>query len=183
MNGSVRPGAIVLVDTNVVIEAHRTGTWSALVGVYAVEMVEDCVTEAQTGNHLRVREQWTEPRDLRKSLGAVHEVDDRERAELAVRISGIVLDRGEESLWAHALARTGTWFLCGPDRASLRVGVRLQLRDRLVSMEELLDRAGHRPRHPLRPAYTRNWMERVVNGMVVAEIGGPVGAGHVQCDD
>ncbi len=171
MNGTVRPGAVVLVDTNLVIEAHRTGTWSALVGAYAVETVEDCVTEMQTGYQLRSREQWIRVGDLRKSLGAVHEVAERERAELAVRVSGIVLDRGEESLWAHALGRTGMWFLCGPDRASLRVGVRLQLRDRLVSMEELLDRAGHRPRHPLRPAYTRNWMGRVVSEMVVAEIG------------
>ena len=45
--------------------------------------------------------------DLKASLGAVHEVSDRERAELAVRIGGIALDRGEESLWAHALGRTG----------------------------------------------------------------------------
>ena len=161
----------MLVDTNVIIEAHRTGTWAALVGAYVVETVEDCVTETQTGYQARTRERWIDMGDLKASLGAVHEVSDRERAELAVRIGGIALDRGEESLWAHALGRTGTWFLCGPDRASLRVGVRLELRDRLVSMEELLDGAGHRPRHRLRPSYTREWMARAVNEMVVAEIG------------
>ena len=31
MNEDVRPGASVLVDTNVIIEAHRTETWAALV--------------------------------------------------------------------------------------------------------------------------------------------------------
>ena len=171
MNGGVRPGATVLVDTNVVIEAHRTGTWSALVGAYEVETVEDCVVETQTGYQTRKREHWIDVGDLKASLGAVHEVSDGERAELAVRIGGIALDRGEESLWAHALGRTGTWWLCGPDRASLRVGVRLERRDRLVSMEELLDRAGHRSRRGLRPAYTRRWMARVVSEMVVAETG------------
>ena len=171
MNGAVRSGAVVLVDANVIIEAHRTGTWAALVGAYVVETVEDCVTETQTGYQRRSREQWIELGGLRESLGAVHEVSDRERAELAVRISGIALDRGEESLWAHALGRTGRWFLCGPDRASLRAGIRLKMRDRLVSTEELLDRVGHRPRRALRPAYMRNWMERVVGEMVVAEMG------------
>lgn len=171
MNGTVRPGAVVLVDANVVIEAHRMGAWAALAGAYGIETVEDCVTETQTGYQRRTREQWIDVRDLQESLHTVHEVSDRERAELAVRIGGIALDRGEESLWAHALGRTGTWFLCGPDRASLRAGVRLGMRDRLVAMEELLDRAGYRPRRELRPAYTRNWMERVASEMVVAEMG------------
>ena len=35
----------VLVDTNVIIEAHRTGAWRALAGGYVLETVEDCVTE------------------------------------------------------------------------------------------------------------------------------------------
>ena len=39
----------MLVDTNVILEAHRTGSWRALAGGYAVETVEDCVTEPQTG--------------------------------------------------------------------------------------------------------------------------------------
>ena len=171
MNDSARPGAVVLVDTNVIIEAHRTGAWAALVGAYGVETVEDCVAETQTGYQRRTREQRIEVGELKASLAAMHEVSQGERAELAVRVGGIALDRGEESLWAHALGRTGMWFLCGPDRASLRVGVRVGLRDRLVSMEELLDKAGHRPRRDLRPAYTRAWMDREVSAMVVADIG------------
>ena len=173
MNEDVRPGVAVLADTNVIIEAHRTGTWAALVGAYVVETVEDCVAETQTGYQARTREHWIDVGDLKASLGAVHEVTDREHAELAVRVGSIALDRGERSLWAHALGRTGTWFFCGPDRASLRAGVRLSLHDRLVSMEELLYRAGHRPQRRLRPAYTREWMARAVSEMVVAEIGVP----------
>ena len=45
----VRHRGIVPVDTNVILEAHRTGSWRALTGGYAVETVEDCVTETQKG--------------------------------------------------------------------------------------------------------------------------------------
>ena len=115
MNDSARPGAVVFVDTNVIIEAHRTAAWAALAGAYRVETVEDCVTQTQTGYQQRPREQWIDVGDLRDSLVAVHEVEDRERAELALRVGTIALDRGEESLWAHALGRSGAWFLSGPD--------------------------------------------------------------------
>ena len=45
----VRHRGTVLVDTNVILEDHRTGSWRALTGGYDVETVEDCVTETQTG--------------------------------------------------------------------------------------------------------------------------------------
>ena len=169
MNDNVRPGAVVLVDANVVIEAYRTATWPILAGAYSIETVEDCVTETQTGYQHRPREQWIDVAELRQSLNEVHEVTDVERAELAVRIGGIALDCGEESLWAHALGRSGTWFLSGPDRASLRAGVRLGFRESLVSVEELLEVAGHRSRTELKQAYTRKWMRGVVSEMVLAE--------------
>ena len=44
---------------------------------------------------------------METALAAVHEVGDAERAELALRVGGIALDLGEESLWAHALGRSG----------------------------------------------------------------------------
>lgn len=47
-----RHQGIVLVDTNVILEAHRTGSWRALAGGYPVETVDDCVDETQTGFQL-----------------------------------------------------------------------------------------------------------------------------------
>ena len=35
------------------------------------------------------------------------------------------LDPGEQALWAHALGRGDGWLLCGPDKARVRLGVRL----------------------------------------------------------
>ncbi|MDE0103555.1 MAG: hypothetical protein OXN89_14360 [Bryobacterales bacterium] len=106
----------VLVDTNVILEAYRTGSWRALTGGYHVETVEDCVAETQTGYQLRRREQQIDQVELRGRLEAVHGVDDLARAGLAVRIGNLVLDEGEASLWAHALTRDDDWVLCGPDR-------------------------------------------------------------------
>ncbi len=159
----------VLVDTNVILESHRIGSWRALAGGYRVETVADCVTETHTGFQRRRPERQIDQEELRASLAAVHLVADRERAELAVRVRDIALDRGEASLWAHAFHRNDSWVFCGPDKASLRFGIRLGLRDRLVSLERLLDDVGHRPSSLLRPAYTRRWHDRTVAQLVVAD--------------
>lgn len=164
-----RHQGIVLVDTNVILEAHRTGSWRALAGGYPVETVEDCVDETQTGFQFRRSELRIDAGELRDSLKAVHPVGNRERAGLAVRITDIKLDRGEASLWAHALSRTDAWAFCGPDRASLRCGVRLGFRERLVSIEELLNAVGHRSRTTLRPAYTKHWHRRALGEILLVE--------------
>lgn len=159
----------MLVDANVIIESHRIRAWRALAGGYRIETVEDCVTETQTGFQLRRMEQLIALRELRASLAVQHSVSDRERVELLVRIEEIALDRGEESLWAHALGRDDGWFLCGPDRASLRCGVRLGLQDRIVSLEALLEGVGHRTRTAPKRHYTREWQERVLVEFAFAE--------------
>ena len=159
----------VLVVTNVILEAHRTGSWRALTGGYRVETVEDCLTKTQTGFQLRRPKRHIDETELRDRLADVHAVEDLERAVLAIRAGNIALDRGEASLWAHALNRDDDWILCGPDKASLRCGVRLELRERLVSMEGLLDDVGHRLGTALRAAYTRQWHERMLGELVLAE--------------
>ena len=70
------------------------------------------------------------------------------------------LDIGERSLWAHALTRGDVWVLCGPDKTSLRLGVRLGLRDRLVALETLLSDLGFRPKVSLRRNFTAKWHPR-----------------------
>lgn len=168
----VRHSGPVLVDTNVILESHRVGAWRALAGGYRVETVEDCVMETQTGFQQRREERQIDERELRAALKAVHAVEDREHAELAVRVHDMALHRGEASLWAHALNRNDAWLLCGPDKASLRCGVHLGFRERLVSLEGLLGAAGHRPKSPLRTAYTKQWHEGALAELVLAESNG-----------
>jgi len=55
----------VLVDTNVILEVHQTGSWRALTGGYTVETVEDCVTETQTGFQRRRPEHRIDQAELR----------------------------------------------------------------------------------------------------------------------
>jgi hypothetical protein len=81
----------------------------------------------------------------------------------------LALDVGEWSLWAHALTRSDAWVLCGPDKASMRFGVRLGLRERLMSLQGLLDAAGFRPRAELKLAYTSSWLERTLGELFLAE--------------
>ena len=121
---------------------------------------------------MRRPEQSIVASELRASLAAEHHVGDRERAELAVPLQGIALDRGEEALWAHALGRDDGWFLCGPDKASLRCGVRLGFRERLVSLEELLDGVGHRLRIALKRHYTKKWLDEKLSEFVLVEWAG-----------
>lgn len=156
-------------DTNVILECWRIGAWRALANGYTVETVEDCVIETQTGYQRRAPTQQIDENELRASLAAAHTVTDKERAVGMLRDPLFSsLDIGERSLWAHALSRTEAWVLCGPDKASLRFGIRCRFRDRLVALERLLKDAGSKPKG-LRTAYTSSWLDKTLGQLVLME--------------
>ena len=161
----------MLFDTNAILEACRVGSWHALAARYAVETVEDCVTETQTGSHRRGRDHRIDECELRAELAAVHSVDVRQLAGLALqqeaKAPGVALDLGETALWAHALGRRDDWVFCGPDKASMRVGIQLGYRERLVSLEQLVEEIGFRPRTPLKQAYTKRWLNNTLEEFVL----------------
>jgi hypothetical protein len=163
----------LLVDTNVILEAFRTSSWKALTGGYSVETVEACVIETQTGFQRRRQEAQVEEVELRAKLAAVHTVTDAQRAEALIRGLGISLDPGELDLWAHASTRADAWILCGPDKASYRFGVRMKFRDRLVSLERLLEDAGFQVKGKLARNYTAQWHALALNELVLTERGAP----------
>ena len=116
----------MLVDTNVIIEAHRTRSWPALSGGWRVETVEACVAETQTGFQRRRQEDAIDIGELRDSLAAVHSVGVLEQAELALRKGSIALDEGEEALCqsaASASSASGKTNLCGAIREAQGRGV------------------------------------------------------------
>ena len=162
-----RHHGVVLVDANVIIEAYRNEVWAALAGGYQIETVEACVSETQTGFQRRRPEQQIDLSDLRDSLNAIHEPSSQDRLLLTTKHSHIWLDEGEASLWTHALDRTDDWVLCGPDKASLKLGCELGFRHRLVSMERLLKGIGVKPPLTLRGAYTQSWHERFLTTVVL----------------
>lgn len=165
---------IVLVDTNTIIEAHRVSAWRALCGGYVLETVEDVVMETQTGFQRRNPEQQIDQAELLASLRAVHPVSAIQEAKLKLRLmeEAIDLDLGEFALWAHMSERDDAWMLCGPDKASLRFGVRSGCRDRLISLEQLLSDAGMaRTRPPLAQNFTRAWLDRVLGEFAIGGMG------------
>ena len=161
----MKPGDVVLVDTNVVIESHTTGCWAALTGGYKIETVDRCVVEAMTGTH-----NWngTKPSEtqLRGSFHKIHPVTQAELAQVKLN-GGAGLDPGEQELWAHALAREDAWILCGPDRASMRFGYEQGQRNRLISLGALLQGLGHKPKGRLRPHFEQNWLDEVVRKLIL----------------
>jgi hypothetical protein len=160
----------VLVDTNVIIECWRVSAWKALTGGYAVETVQMCEIETQTGLQRRRNEEKIDISLLRATLKAVHPVSDIEKARALLQDDQLrFLDAGELMLWAHALGRPDAWVLCGPDKASLRVGIRLGFKDRLVALEGLLGDVGYKPKVALRPAYTRKWHTDTLTQLAMLE--------------
>jgi hypothetical protein len=163
---------VVLVDTNIILACWRNGAWRALTRGYAVETVEDCVTETQTGFQHRRKEEQVDRAQLVGSLAAPpRAVSDADCAALYVRAPDIYLDQGEKSLWAHTLSRADAWVLCGPDRASLRLSVRLGLRERMISLETLLNDVGHSVRGGLKEPFTTKWLSTRLSEYVVLEGG------------
>lgn len=159
----------VLVDTNVIIECWRVSAWKALAGGYRVETVEKVFEETQTGFQKRIPERQIDRVLLANGLADVHQVEPRQMIEAILRDASIGgLDAGEKALWAHAIARDDTWVLCGPDKASLRIGIRLALRNRLISLERLLIHAGFRP-VGLKTAYTQKWLEQALTQLAQQE--------------
>jgi hypothetical protein len=138
----VKPGQVILVDTNIIIEAVRVGCWSALTAQFHIETVAKCCEEARTGDRRRAGYVQVNEKDLQTRL-TVQGVSDTELANLALRdADSFSLDDGERHLWAHALGRIDDWVACCCDRAAVNAAVRLGWEDRLVSLEELANHAG-----------------------------------------
>lgn len=143
---------VVLVDTNVIIEAVRTATWNALTGALLVETVRECRDEAERGDPMSPGYVVVSAVDLSR-LHRVHNVTQRELAEYLLADEGASgMDAGEQQLFAHAFqrARRGdkVWVLCSADKAVIRAAVRVKIHDRLRSLQEMGDAAGARPASP-----------------------------------
>lgn len=153
-------GQILLVDTNIIIEAFRTRCWNALASHFAVETVEKCYEEALTGDPLRPGYVQVDPAHLRKGLSKRHAVGDLERAQLALTLTNAAaLDAGERELFAHALARSDAWLASCADRAAVNAALALGWEERVVSLERLAHSAG--ARSGFKHHFTERWLSEV----------------------
>jgi predicted DNA binding protein len=138
----IAKGDIVLVDTNVIIEAHRARCWRAIVNFFRVETVEKCCEEAATGDKRRADYVIVDAEEMKKVV-AVHAVNLMELAEIETRLAEPDrIDMGEKHLLAHGIARPGVWYLSASDRAAVRAGNELGFLERFVSLEALARAVG-----------------------------------------
>jgi hypothetical protein len=155
---------VVLIDTNAIIEAVRTGTWNALTGAMLMETVEECVSEAGRGESTNPAYVSVGVRDLER-LKRIHRVTDNDRARHLIRDPDAMrMDAGERDLFAHACFREHRgdllWVICSPDKASIRAAVRLGWADQLVSLERIATEVGAQPKRAFKPHFEERFLSR-----------------------
>lgn len=155
---------VVLVDTNVIIEAVRTATWNALTGALLVQTVEECRDEALRGDPRAAGYVTVADADLSR-LDAVHRVSETERASyLLADPDAVGLDRGEQDLFAHAFARVRggdqVWILCSGDIAAIAAATRSKIEDNLYALEGICGVIGARPTSRFREPHLSTFLSR-----------------------
>jgi hypothetical protein len=153
-------GQIILLDTNIIIEAVRTRCWNALAGHFTVETVEKCLEEALTGDPLRPGYVQIDPAQLKKGVSKSYPVSSIETMRFA--LAHPVADElhpGERELLAHAMGRKDEWLASCADRAAVRAAFALGWIERVVSLEALAHASGVRP--ALKFHFTERWLSDV----------------------
>lgn len=155
----IETGAHVLVDTNVIIEAQRTGCWKVLCNHFRMDTVAKCLEECATGNPSAPGYVPVDIAALSRDLKP-KEIAIKELSALTLRYpEAQYLDAGERYLLAHAIALKEAYLLCSPDKMCVRAGFGLGLLDHFVALEELASASGARVE--LRGNFTTRFMEKV----------------------
>jgi hypothetical protein len=158
-------GDRILLDTNVILAAHRQGCWAAMAGAYRLITVEKVIEETQTGQQQRRPEQNIDKADLRASFTHVASVTREQLAEIDIEFPDHGLDPGEHHLVAHAatLGVGDAWLINSPDKGTIRFCSRSQWLDRLISLEAMAERLGMRIADQLPTNFSESWLRQVIN--------------------
>lgn len=150
--------ARIFIDTNAIQAAHRSACWNALRKFYKLETASFCLEEAVRSNRNGRKLVDRSIDDLKKEVVA-HDVTDAHRAVLLYALQGRVdLDDGERDLLSIAMSFKGdVWWLCGPDKATLRAMYLLGSMDRMCSLQLLARNAGVN-NGQLEVQYTEKWL-------------------------
>lgn len=148
-------------DTNVVLEAHRTGCWVPLAKYFALHTVTKVVEETQTGYQNRNPEHWIDETVLRRQLTHVEQVTELQRVAFNMAHGHPALDPGERDLLVYAETLDApAWLLNSPDMAAVRFAHHLGWIDRLVSLGAMSAHLKARLGRDLRDHYTESWLSR-----------------------
>ena len=166
----MKKGDIVLIDTNVIIECHRTSCWNALSSFYDIHTVLKVMEETQTGYQNRATQQQIDYTLLKQSIKHIYDVTELDRATQALSGSTSLsnLDPGERDLLTYATMLKGdVWLLCSPDKAAMKAAYNLTWLNRIVSLESLLKACGHRVQLTLKDNYTEAWQSKTKTQIIL----------------
>jgi hypothetical protein len=152
---------VVLVDTNVLIEAHRTKSIGFLTEYFNIHTVEKVVEETQNGFQNRAVSQTIDETKLRSVLKHIEPITELQRVQFALAAPGVELDPGELDLLIYAEtlpSSANIWFLNSPDRAAIRYAHSRNWLDKLISLEEMIDHLNQKTLLSLKENYTKKWL-------------------------
>ena len=162
------PKQRVFIDTNIILEAFRTGCWSTITARYSIETVEKCVEEALTGDPDEPGRINVDPVQLHALLSGRHPVSDFALASFSLaHPEWAGLDDGERHLlaWLKDTGLLGNAMIAisTADRAAVTSAFALGCNDSLISLEELVVTAGgSRPSSvTLRKHFSKQWLSQL----------------------
>ena len=139
---------VLLFDSNIIIEAVRTGIWKAITGRERVVTVDTCENELLRGDESGAGYVTVTPEDLARAV--VETLPPLASAEFRLRYPNADgMDAGERDLFALTLTRGDDFRVCSCDKAAVRAAHALGWIDRVVSLESLAAAVGARPHPPL----------------------------------
>ena len=151
-------GQLVLVDTNVIIEAHDTSCLAEIAGSFRLCTVEKVIAETQQGSQKRRPERNIDEAWLRQRMALIGDVTDEQRFDFTMNYQAAGLDDGERDLLIFAITLQDAWLLNSPDMAVLRFAHQAGCLERLVSLEAMCRAIKVRLRHDLRENFRENWL-------------------------
>jgi hypothetical protein len=158
----------VFIDTNIIIEAFRTGCWTAICNKFDIETVDKCVEEALTGNPDDPGYVHIDRDALLEGLAGRYQVGKLELANLVLsHPSCHGLDDGELYLlaWLHAqgLLPNALILVSTADKAAIVATGNIGWLDSLTSLEHLANESGvtHGQINALARHYRAGWLDEI----------------------
>lgn len=151
-------GQLVLVDTNVIIEAHDTNCLPQIAEGFRLCTVEQVIAETQRGRQRRRPERNIDEAWLRQRVTVIGDVTDEQRFDFTMTYQAVGLDDGERDLLIFATGLQDAWLLNSPDMAVLRFAHQAGHLERLVSLEAMCRTINARLRQDLRENFRENWL-------------------------
>jgi len=154
------PREVIYVDTNVVLEAQRTGCLLDILERFDVRTVEMVRIEIQTGDQRREGYVTVDMEEF-SAKTTINRVTDVQLLQAASRAPSLpALDPGERDLLALVASENPrSLLLTTADKAAVKTACQLGLGDRLISLEEIAGQCGKNP--ALKKHYSKAWLGQV----------------------